>query len=61
MKILMPIVSFLGLVLVFVPAVAYLADTMDKNTMTTIMLIGTVIWFVSAPFWMGRNASKERD
>ena len=55
MKKLIPIVSVLGLVLVIIPACLYLAGVMDKPQMKTLMLIGTVLWFVSAPLWIGRN------
>ena len=53
MKVMLQIVSLIGLALVFVPSLAYLAGVLDKTTMTTIMLIGTLVWFASAPFWMG--------
>jgi hypothetical protein len=56
MKILMPLVSCIGLALVFVPALAYLAGSLEKGAMTSIMLAGTIIWFGSVPFWMGRKA-----
>lgn len=52
---LLPIVSMIGLALVFVPAVVFLSGSIGKGIMTTIMLIGTIVWFVSVPFWMGRK------
>lgn len=55
---LMPIVSFVGLALVLFPALAYLAGSLEKNTMTTIMLVGTLIWFASAPAWMGKETGR---
>lgn len=57
----MPIVSFLGLALVIVPPLAYLFDTIDKGAMTSLMLLGTIVWFVSAPLWMGKHASTQAD
>ncbi len=56
MKTLMPLVSYVGLALVFIPAVAYLLGSVDKSAMTNLMLAGTIVWFGSVPFWMGRNA-----
>ncbi len=53
----MRVVSFLGLALVLAPAAAYLAGAVGKGTMTTIMLVGTLVWFGSAPFWMDGKAS----
>jgi hypothetical protein len=55
MKGLMPVVSYVGLALVLVPALAYLAGSMEKGTMTNVMLAGTIVWFGSVPFWMGRK------
>jgi Na+/proline symporter len=51
----MPFVSIAGLAAVFLPAVAYLVDWLEKDTMTTIMLVGTIVWFVTAPLWMGQS------
>jgi hypothetical protein len=59
MKTLLPIASYIGLGLVIGAPLAYLAGSLDKGTMTTLMLIGTIIWFVTVPFWMGRNAGGE--
>ena len=55
MKILMPLISYIGLALTFVPALAYLAGSMEKGAMTSVMLAGTIVWFVSVPFWMDRK------
>lgn len=53
MKSFMPFVSLAGLALVAVPPVVYLAGALEKGPMTTWMLAGTIVWFVSAPFVMG--------
>jgi hypothetical protein len=55
MKKLLPVISGVGLALVILPAGSYLAGITDKPNMETLMLIGTAIWFVSAPLWIGRN------
>ena len=55
MKNLMILIGFIGLGLVIVPAILYLAGTLDKPAMKMLMLAGTVLWFVSVPFWMGRK------
>ena len=54
MKKLLPAISFAGLALVIVPACLYLAGFADKPQMKTLMLISTVLWFVSAPLWIGK-------
>ena len=55
MKKLLPVVSVIALALVIAPSCLYLADVIDKPTMKLLMLAGTVLWFVSAPFWLGRD------
>ena len=57
MRKLLPVISLIGLILVFGPVLAYLFGSLDKGTMSTIMLAGTVVWFVSVPLWMGRGRS----
>ena len=59
MKKLLPVVSFAALALVIVPACLYLAGLTEKPQMQTLMLVGTVLWFVSAPLWMGKNENSE--
>lgn len=61
MKRLLPWVSILGLVLVTAPPVAYLADGVEKAAMTNLMLLGTIIWFATVPFWMGRQPDEPTD
>ena len=46
-------ISAIGLGLVIIPAILYLAGTLDKTGMKSLMLVGTVLWFASVPFWMG--------
>lgn len=55
MKKLIPIISLAGLALVIVPACLYLAGVMDKPQMKMLMLAGTLLWFLSAPLWMGKK------
>ena len=55
MKKLLPAISFAGLALIIVPACLYLAGFVDKPEMKTMMLIGTVLWFVAAPLWIGKS------
>lgn len=59
MRKLVPIISFAGLVLVIAPAILYLVGSIDKPTMKTVMLAGTVLWFATVPLWMGRKNDRE--
>jgi len=57
MKTIALLISLLGLALVIGPALSYLLGSLDKETMKSLMLAGTLVWFVSVPFWMGRKPS----
>lgn len=48
--------SFIGLGLTVVPAFLVLFGTTTWDTHAMLMLLGTVLWFVTAPRWM-RGAS----
>ena len=56
MKKLLPGISGIGLALVLIPACLYLAGSTGKSQMQTLMLIGTVVWFITAPLWMRNNS-----
>jgi hypothetical protein len=55
MKRLLPWLSWLSLVVVIVPPLLYLAGSLDKETMKHAMLFGTIGWFATVPWWMGRG------
>ncbi len=52
MELLLKIISGLGLALTVIPAFLVFAGTIPWSTHATLMLIGTLMWFGSAPFWM---------
>jgi len=55
MKIILIIISIVGLALTLFPAFFVFAQTMDWDTHITLMTIGTILWFVTAPFWMKKE------
>ncbi|MEQ9824390.1 MAG: hypothetical protein ABQ298_08400 [Puniceicoccaceae bacterium] len=55
MKTLLKLLSYLALLLVVVPPIFYLAGSIEKPTMSNLMLAGTLVWFATVPFWMGRK------
>ena len=57
MQILLKLLSFVGLALTVVPAFFVFAGTITWSTHATLMLIGTVLWFITAPFWMETEKS----
>ena len=46
------IISLIAFVVLIVPSVLYLAGKIELDRVKSLMLIVTVIWFVSASLWM---------
>ena len=55
MKILAQLLSYAALVALVAAPVAYLTQRIGLDTTKTWMLISTLAWFGTAPFWMGRS------
>ena len=53
MKRVLPLISFAGLALVVVPIIAYVMGSLQKPAMFDFLMIGTVLWFATVPWWMG--------
>ena len=58
MKKLLVLVSLIGLLAVLFPPLLYLAGSLEKPAMSHIMLAGTLLWFASVPFWMGKTSDE---
>ncbi|AKP51669.1 hypothetical protein [Cyclobacterium amurskyense] len=52
MKLLLKIISFVGLGLSIIPAILVFGGQMESSTCKQLMFIGTILWFVTAPSWM---------
>jgi hypothetical protein len=52
MKPLLKLISFAGLGCTVVPSLLVFAGDITWNTHAALMLLGTVLWFGSAPYWM---------
>ncbi len=48
--------SYLGLLLTIVPGILVFAGLLDLPAYKSWMLAGTVIYFVTAPWWINREA-----
>jgi hypothetical protein len=57
MKTALKLISFVALGLVIVPPLLYLAGSLAKAPMISLMLVGTLVWFASVPWWMGAGES----
>ena len=52
MRTLLKLISFAGLGLTVVPSFLVFAGVIAWETHAALMLVGMVLWFASAPFWM---------
>ena len=59
MTALLKLLSLAGLLLTVVPAFLVFAGSLTWSTHATLMLVGTVLWFVTAPFWMHGEPPKQ--
>ena len=55
MKNVFKIISYVGLGLTVIPAFLVYAGTLTWETHATLMLVGTMLWFGTAPLWMKRQ------
>jgi len=55
MRRFLPIISLLGLALVLGAPVLYFLEGLEKPAMSAWMLTGTLGWFLTVPFWLGRG------
>jgi hypothetical protein len=52
MRALLKLISIVGLGLTVIPSFLVFTGAIAWQTHATLMLVGTVLWFGSAPFWM---------
>ncbi|MEX0719284.1 MAG: hypothetical protein WD059_01365 [Balneolaceae bacterium] len=52
MKNLLIIISVIGLILTIVPSMLVFTEIISLDAHKQLMLIGTIMWFSSAFFWM---------
>ncbi|MEO9477983.1 MAG: hypothetical protein ABJG41_20735 [Cyclobacteriaceae bacterium] len=61
MKILLKIISFIGLLFTIVPPFLVFYGVIEKSTHFTLMGIGVLLWFTTAPFWMKNPSLDNRE
>ncbi|WP_181858106.1 hypothetical protein [Polaribacter sp. WD7] len=52
MKILKSISAFSIGVLILLASILSFLGTIEANSVKTLMLVGTILWFIVTPFWM---------
>ncbi len=56
MRTLTKLISVVGLGLTIVPAFLVFFQKITLQNHYHLMLIGTIVWFASAPFWMNKKS-----
>jgi len=59
MNYLLKIISFIGLGLTIIPSILVLIGKIDLEMNKNIMIVGTILWFGSVPFWINKNEEEE--
>lgn len=52
-------ISYLGLAVTLVPSILVYTGIINLDQNKTLALIGTLIWFGSAPFWINKQGKKK--
>ena len=61
MRLIAKIVALTSLLLLTLPSVFYLAGRVSLDTVKWLMILATVVWFVSASYWMWPRAENSAD
>ncbi|AWX43243.1 hypothetical protein HME9304_00230 [Flagellimonas maritima] len=52
------LISYMGLVLTLVPSFLVFMQAMELELYKNLMLLGTLIWCATAPFWVNKSKVK---
>jgi len=55
------LVSLAALAFVTIPSVLYFSGMLSLDQVKMLALVGTIIWFATTPWWMGRELPGEAD
>ncbi|WP_194775434.1 hypothetical protein [Pararhodonellum marinum] len=58
MTLFLKILSYVGLGLTLIPSVLLFMERITIQTNNSLMAVGMLLWFVTAPLWINRNTEK---
>lgn len=61
MKLLLKILSYTGLALTIIPSILVFNGKIDINTHFILMVVGMILWFSTAPFWMKSKSLEDSE
>ena len=59
MELILKIISGIGLVVTIAPVFFVLSGSIDDESYKIWMLIGTICWLTTAPFWIFKNKAND--
>jgi len=59
MRSILQIISLLALIALTLPSVIFLAGRLELNMVKWIMLLATIVWFVTAAPWMWKDSGAD--
>ena len=60
MRSILKIISLLALIALTLPSVLFLAGRLELNMVKWLMLLATIVWFVTAALWMWKDNGDEQ-
>ena len=57
---ILQIISLLALIALTLPSVLFLAGRLELNMVKWLMLLATIVWFVTASLWMWKDNGDEQ-
>lgn len=61
MKSIASLISLIALSLTLLPSLLFYTGSLDLDQVKDLCLVGTIIWFVVTPFWLGRRETEAID
>lgn len=58
MRKILQVISYLALILTVAPGILVLSGNMEMDQYKIWVLVGTGLWFATAPFWINKEKSK---
>ncbi len=59
MKMILKLISLIGLGLTLLPSFFVFSGLIELDPNKNLMILGTILWFITAPFWMNKRVQKE--
>ena len=61
MQIILKLISYIGLLLTVVPSILVFLGIIELDFHKTLMFVGMLLWFLTAPFWMNTKGEQEAE